>query len=66
LTQPLCVKAVGVIPQALRRSLLEIVRRTSAELPADVRRAIAAGRTWDDSFLRELGVDDSVLEGAKP
>jgi 6-oxo-cyclohex-1-ene-carbonyl-CoA hydrolase len=29
-----------------------------------VRRALAAGRTWDDAFLRELGVDDSV--GEKP
>jgi 6-oxo-cyclohex-1-ene-carbonyl-CoA hydrolase len=29
-----------------------------------VRRALAAGRTWDDGLLRELGVDDSV--GAKP
>jgi fumarate hydratase, class I len=31
-------------PKTLRASLLEIVRRTSVDLPADVARAIAAGR----------------------
>jgi 6-oxo-cyclohex-1-ene-carbonyl-CoA hydrolase len=32
---------------------------------AAVRRGLANGRTWDDGFLKELGVDDAVL-GAKP
>jgi len=46
-------------PARLRASLLEIVRRTSAELPEDVIRAIAAGRameTQDSNALWAMNV----------
>jgi fumarate hydratase class I len=62
------VAATGPDPQRLRESFLEIIRKTSAELPADVIRAIDAGRsreTPDSNALWAMQVIGENIELAK-
>ncbi len=45
---------------ALQASLLELIRRTSSDLPADIRRALTAGREKEDRGSRALLALDTI------